>query len=373
MQNLFLEFRPARVVHGKETYVSYYVVDPVTDSLKRMRVRCNHVKGSRERMRYASALCSEINRKLYSGWNPLTGVNPEEKRNRKLSAAAREYCLRHSRNLRPDSQRSYRSKLKQFLDWCQRRGVDSWLSSRFTMQLATEFLTEYDNGGRRSACSFNDMLRFLKSMFGEFTAAGLSRSNPFESFQPRRRERKHRTIIPKHDRKRILDYFLRRNMPEYIAPIRLCFRYLVRPKEILMLRIGDIDFDRNLLRVPPEVSKNHEERIIALSYDVMRYFNTLQDFPSDQYVFSTDFKPGNRLYTTRNLFSVWYRMREDLLLPSTYHFYSLKDTGITEMLESGMPSKFVRDLAGHKSLAMTERYMHAADARKILCSNTVRF
>ena len=47
MQNLHLEFRPARVVHGKETYVSYYVADPATDSLKRMRVRCNHVKGSR--------------------------------------------------------------------------------------------------------------------------------------------------------------------------------------------------------------------------------------------------------------------------------------------------------------------------------------
>ncbi|MCQ2276710.1 MAG: hypothetical protein MJZ87_07200 [Bacteroidales bacterium] len=112
MQNLLLEFRPAKVVSRKETYVSYYVVDPTTDTLKRLRVRCNHVKGRRERLKYATALCSEINRKLFSGWNPLTGTEPSEKRSRKLLAAAQEFCSTHSRNLRPDSQRSYRSKLK---------------------------------------------------------------------------------------------------------------------------------------------------------------------------------------------------------------------------------------------------------------------
>ena len=107
MKNLIIEFRPAKVVSRKETYVSYYVVDPTTDSLKRLRVRCNHVKGRRERLKYATALCTEINRKLFNGWNPLTGTEPSEKRNRNLLSAAQEFCSMHSRNLRPDSQRSY--------------------------------------------------------------------------------------------------------------------------------------------------------------------------------------------------------------------------------------------------------------------------
>ena len=73
------------------------------------------------------------------------------------------------------------------------------------------------------------------------------------------------------------------------------------------------------------------------------------------------------------MFATWQKMRENLSLPDSYHFYSLKDTGITEMLESGMPSKFVKDLAGHHSLSMTERYLHVSDARRILKANTVRF
>lgn len=108
----------------------------------------------------------------------------------------------HSRNLRSDTQRSYRSKLKQFTEWCERRSVGSWLCSRFTAQLASEFLTQYDNNGKRSAYSYNDMLRFVKSMFTGFISAGLARTNPFESFKPRKRETKHRTVIPKQDRKR---------------------------------------------------------------------------------------------------------------------------------------------------------------------------
>lgn len=66
-------------------------------------------------------------------------------------------------------------------------------------------------------------------------------------------------------------------MKEYVAMVRLCFKYLIRPKEILMLRICDIDFDSGLLRIPPDVSKNHTERTIALGYDVMKYFRELQE------------------------------------------------------------------------------------------------
>ena len=69
----------------------------------------------------------------------------------------------------------------------------------------------------------------------------------------------------------------------------------------------------------------------------------------------------------------WEAMREALSLPDAYQFYSLKDKGITEMLEAGVPAKFVKELADHHSLAMTERYTHKAEAKKILKWNRIRF
>ena len=73
MATPFIDFRPAEVRKNKETYILYYVLDPASDKLKRMRIRCNRFKRPRERLKYANLLCAEINRKLYNGWNPLTG------------------------------------------------------------------------------------------------------------------------------------------------------------------------------------------------------------------------------------------------------------------------------------------------------------
>ena len=374
MATPFIDFRPAQVMRNKEVYVCYYVLDPTNDKLKRMRVRCNRIKNPRERAKYANMLCAEINRKLYNGWNPLIGDDSASTKRLSIVEAATDYVRRKAKDLRKDTVRSYRSKLSFFTKWCEKTGISDWLCGRFTNSHAAHILDEYGGGGR-SAYAYNSMLQFLKSLFRSLVSKGLAAHNPFAAFNGKKREAKSRVTIPKLDRKRILNYFHKREMGEYVAMIRLCFRYLIRPKEMLMLKIRDIDFDTGLLRIPPEVSKNHNERIIALGYDVMKYFLGLQKGGtcSDDYIFSTNFKPGERLYTTKNMFSTWKRMRERLSMPSTYHFYSLKDTGITEMLESGMPSKYVKDLAGHHSLTMTERYLHISDARKILKANTIRF
>lgn len=374
MTTPFIDFRPAQVMGNKEVYVCYYVVDPTKDKLKRMRVRCNRIRNTRERSKYATLLCAEINRKLYNGWNPLMGEDPAAAKRVSIVEGATNFVRQKEKDLRKDTVRSYRSKLSFFVIWCEKAGISEWLCGRFSKAHATNLLNEYAHGGR-SAYSYNSMLQFLKSLFRSFVADGIAPHNPFAAFKGKKRETKRRVTIPKQDRKRILDYFHKRGMGEYVAMTRLCFRYLIRPKEILMLRIRDIDFDTGLLRVPPEVSKNHTERTIALGYDVMKYFQELlkTGCHSDDYIFSTDFKPGTRLHTTKNLFAVWQKMRTSLSMPDAYHFYSLKDTGITEMLESGMPSKFVKDLAGHHSLSMTERYLHISDARRILQTNKIRF
>jgi integrase len=374
MATPFVDFRPAQIMGDKEVYVCYYVLDPTNDKLKRMRIRCNRIKNPRERTKYATLLCGEINRKLYNGWNPLMGEDSISKKRVSIVEAATNYVHKKGKELRKDSVRSYRSKLSFFTRWCEKAGISDWLCGRFTSSHAANILDEYGGGGR-STYAYNSMLQFLKSLFRSFVTNGLAAHNPFAAFKGKKRETKRRITIPKQDRKRILNYFHKREMGEYVAMIRLCFRYLIRPKEMLMLRLRDIDFDTGLLRIPPEVSKNHTERTIALGHDVLKYFRELQnhDYSADSYIFSTDFKPGERLYTTKNMFSTWKRMRERLSMPDTYHFYSLKDTGITEMLESGMPSKYVKDLAGHHSLSMTERYLHISDAKRILKANTIRF
>ncbi|MBO7585932.1 MAG: tyrosine-type recombinase/integrase [Bacteroidales bacterium] len=103
MATPFIDFRPAEVRKNKETYILYYVLDPTSDKLKRMRVRCNRIKNRREQLRYATLLCAEINRKLYSGWNPLTGEDSSAKKRLSIVEAATNYVHRKAKDLLKDT------------------------------------------------------------------------------------------------------------------------------------------------------------------------------------------------------------------------------------------------------------------------------
>lgn len=206
MATPFIDFRPAQVMGDKEVYVCYYVLDPTNEKLKRMRIRCNRIKNRREQRKYASLICAETNRKLYSGWNPLLGGDSAAKKRVSLVEAAANYVRQKEKDLRKDSVRSYRSRLSFFTKWCEKVGISDWLCGRFTSAHAASLLDEYGGDGR-STYSYNSMLQFLKSLFRSFVSEGIASHNPFAAFKGKKREAKRRVTIPKQDRKRILNYF----------------------------------------------------------------------------------------------------------------------------------------------------------------------
>ena len=185
MATPFIDFRPAQVMGDKEVYVCYYVLDPTSDKLKRMRIRCNRIKSPRERAKYATLLCAEINRKLYNGWNPLIGEDSTSTKRVSIVEAATNFVRQKERDLRKDTVRSYRSKLSFFTKWCEKAGISDWLCGRFTSDHAANILDEYGSSGR-SAYAYNSMLQFLKSLFKSLVSKGLAAHNPFAAFNGRK-------------------------------------------------------------------------------------------------------------------------------------------------------------------------------------------
>ena len=58
-------------------------------------------------------------------------------------------------------------------------------------------------------------------------------------------------------------------------------------------------------------------------------------------------------------------MRKALNIKKEYQLYSLKDTGISNLLNSGVPPLKVRDHARHSALAMTEKYTQRNNAEDL--------
>jgi integrase len=62
---------------------------------------------------------------------------------------------------------------------------------------------------------------------------------------------------------------------------------------------------------------------------------------------------------------VWDKMRRSLKLPQEMQLYSLRDTGINNMLKAGIDPLTVMQAADHHDLSMTTRYANHADPNLI--------
>ena len=163
MATPFIDFRPAQVMGNKEVYVCYYVVDPTSDKLKRMRVRCNRVRSPRERTKYATLLCAEINRKLYNGWNPLINEEPISSKRLSVVEAATDFVRQKEKDLRKDTVRSYRSKLAFFVSWCEKAGITEMLESGMPSKFVKDLAGHHSLSMTERYLHISDAKRILKA------------------------------------------------------------------------------------------------------------------------------------------------------------------------------------------------------------------
>ena len=124
MAMIFSDFRPAEYHPGKTSYVAFYVINPETSILVRRRIKVNRVKGYQNRAKFAHKLCYEINQKLYEGWNPFL-ENDSYFSGTSIQKGIKEFLEAKSKNVRPDTVRSYHSYLKWFKNYLQKMKLHS--------------------------------------------------------------------------------------------------------------------------------------------------------------------------------------------------------------------------------------------------------
>ena len=138
--------------------------------------------------------------------------------------------------------------------------------------------------------------------------------------------------------------------------INLCF---VRRTELAFLRVGHFDFDRSILTIPAEFSKNKKDGHVTIPDRLRDVLKPIFEHEKlSYYAFSANnFMPGPVQITPKRISDQWVKVRKALNLPKEYQFYSLKDTGITKLLMNGVPGVKVRDQARHYDLSVTDKYV----------------
>jgi site-specific recombinase XerD len=378
-------YLPATLKTNKSGWIiEYYVENPQTQILARKKIKLQRLlmryPSKMEARRHINNIIVALNMKLSTGWNPYF-MGEDSRMYTPLKKVVEKYLEECKRNTRPDTYRSYSSFVSIFSEWIEKISPNVY-SSMVTHALVAKFMDYVYNerkgrkGESMSNKTYNNYIKNGRVFFGWMLDKCYCKENQFTKIKSKKKEDKTRILIPEESREKITKYLLS-NSPNYLLMLKLIYNSLLRPKEIRGLLVSDIDILKGQITVRKEEAKNGKERIIPMTTDLIEDFVklNLQNYPNNNYVFGEKLLPAKKKLSNDYMHKYWAKMRIKLGLPEEMQQYSLRDSGIFEMLKKGIDPLSVQQLADHHSLEMTTIYAKHLDPnlQKIIVENAPKF
>lgn len=356
-----LQFVPPKLVKNSLGYhIEYRVVDPSTGKLKRKRFRLNQLqkqcKTQKEFLQQAQQVVLVLTNKLSQGWSPY-GENVSSRYYVPIFDAMDRFLETKAKELRPDSMRTYRGIVRIFKEWFHQPGT----CIEFTQEQALDFMDYCFTKRDISTTTYNTYLKLCRVIFSWLQENLYVKENFFVKIRKKRPSEKIREVIPHEVREQIVSWCLKNN-PNFLLYCELICYSLIRPKEISRIQIKHLQLEDNCIYLPAEITKCHFDRHAAVSPAMVEKLNEyIAGYKPDDYLFGRGFQPSAKPFISGRFVKTWEKMRDDLDLPVKYQLYSLRDTGITMKLDSGMNAMQVMCAAGHHDLGETTKYLQRSD------------
>jgi integrase/recombinase XerD len=263
-----------------------------------------------------------------------------------------------------------RSKmLKYFRQFCEQLGITQ--ARQVTRAVVVNYqshLYHYrkTNGLPLTTGTQKHWLCVVVSFFGFLTKEALILYNPASDLElPRREYRLPRNVLSAAEMEAIL------NVPDVNTPTGIKFRAIIevfystgiRRFELCNLDIGDIDFERGIVRV--EQGKGKKDRFIPIGERALlwveKYLNDVRPrlCPSinDPALFLNML--GKRMYYTR-LGSQIHEIISKAQIGKTGSCHLFRHTFATLLLENGCDLRYVQEMLGHSNAETTAIYTHVS-------------
>ncbi len=370
----FIDYIPAKLSKNKEWRVVYYAKIPTKNEMKRFRLRVPKAETIRERDKLGRKMVLSVNRKLESGWSPFYEDKTHQYKsiddifNSFISITNREV---EDGIKRKDTLRSYASYLKLFSEFLKKNRPELKFLLELDIYVINAFLDYVYMERRVSPRTYNNYLRFLFTFFEFCLSKGFLKQNPVEGIKKKPQPKKKRTPLRAHEKEQLKIYG--KENKAYFTLCMLTYYCFVRRTELTKLKVSAINLIEGKITILGEISKNKKtERVTIPNAFLPLLVEHLKNANNSDYLFSKNgFKTGNEQLAPKKVSDEWAKFRKKHKINNKYQFYSLKDTGITDLLNSGIPSIKVRDQARHHDLKMTETYTSRSEGSDEIVQNAI--
>lgn len=357
---VFVDFIPAELRTNADWIIVYYSKNPVTEKLERQRLRVPKIKNNAERLRFAKKTVVEINEKLLTGWSPF--LNESGKNFKSWSNAIQDFknYLEKQFNdgaLRFDSRRTYISNLSLLEQFITEKKINISFALQFNKALCWKYLDWVYMERHNSVRTRNNHLIFLRLLGNYFVQRGMLAENPTIQMKYLPKQAKKRIYIPVTVRDSIKKEIITYN-DGFFAICMTIYYCMIRNTELCKMKVKMIDLKNNTIFIPKEISKNKKDEFITILEDFKPIITKhIKNANPDDFLFSKNkFFTGTEQMQVKTIYLKWLKLQKKLEFKKEYQFYSLKDTGITNLFLLGLPAIKIRDQARHSSIQVTELY-----------------
>lgn len=247
-------------------------------------------------------------------------------------------------NFSPQTRKAYLYGLKDFLRYLESKyDMGNYDFSRPNVADIKEFLLIKHDKNLASQ-TINLFLQSIKFFYREV----IKTNYPIDiSFA--KRSKKLPTVLSRREISSILHIV---KNPKHRLMLSLAYGSGLRVSEIVKLRTGDIDFERNLVFV--RKAKGDRDRITLLPGKItqdLKHF--LFGRNKNLYVFESS--RGGKL-TTRTAQKIFEEACRRAGVQKTATFHSLRHSFATHLLENGTDIRYVQELLGHSNIRTTQMY-----------------
>lgn len=346
---------------GKDSYLFYYVRNPESGKLVRFKIMLNRYQKGAERDFMAAQISANVYNNYMKGITPFTEPSVSRTGTPLITVIGRYKTyikkLEQKGAMSEKTITDYYSRLKIFQEWLEDRHYNNKKVYEMDTALATDFL-DYVLLDRETTTLTRNNYRTWMSAFCAWLVEKMYLSdNPISKIPILPIKEKFREPLSVPDVKRMSSY-LKQTDKRFLLACYFEYYTMIRPIELVKIRIRDIQLHEQTVFIPSMVSKNRKNGRVPLHDKIVKLMLDLEVFSHSgkSFLFGKQFIPSEERARSDIFRKRFSKLREELNFPDCYMFYSLKDTGIIDHGEKlGVIS--ARDQARHSSVEVTNLYM----------------
>lgn len=328
----------------------------------------NKEKDASKRQQIASALVKALHDKLKKGWNPLTNVQSPTM---VMFADALDFALEKKKPyLAKKTHQDYACTVRFVKQALKPTGMNITPIAEVKRSDIKRILHYIKSKRNWSNKAFNKNLNCLKAVISELLEWDILEYNIAHKIKPLKQEVCQSNPVPNEAEMKQIKSHLKENYPEFFVFVATVFHTGIRPGELLKVTLSMLDLEAQTFTLPSVITKSNRYRIVPINNHLMELFNDmdLHNYPDDFYLFGSyrqsgrgnvgkhlDFIPGFTKIKTDTTNRRWRKaIKQELGLE--VNLYAMKHAGADAKIRSGIDLDVLRELYGHSSTKMTERY-----------------